>query len=493
MGKGIGRPRKKAKKFKNPFDLGLGKCKKVNIKGNIVAPKRKTSLPTIPESDLIRPQDEADLIIETTQLMGLSFPLGIERGKQEIAKKLEQGWLQEDSLKALLKVFWDNNKVESGNLQSVLKKAKEIIIDWSKNFTSDYEKKVKGLEDFLEVEEQKENSSSSFFRLRKDLDNLYILRDDILRQKSRLKWSLKGDRNTRFFHQTIRRRNHSNNIKKLWWNEEWLSSPNLIKNAFLDYFSKFLSAKDQRRIFAMGNLLTVKLSYEDNCWLEKDFSLEEIEWALKQMSNEKAPGPDSFKIGYIKEFWPHIKDKVLECFRGFGNGVPLPRSFNSSFITLIPKGVSMTNSEEQITHLQFADDTILFLEGVYKKLEKIRWTSFWGSETFNGKVSKKMHLISWKKISLRKEYGGLGISSIQSRNKALLSKWISRWYSERSSKWNQWICAKYHCHIGDSIEEVFPGDCVSLALSGALFSWSKPLLVISGVHKGSSCGHNFFI
>ncbi|KAL8113703.1 uncharacterized protein LOC141668172 [Apium graveolens] len=37
-----------------------------------------------------------------------------------------------------------------------------------------------------------------------------------------------------------------------------------------------------------------------------------------------------------------------------------------------------------------------------------------------------------------------------------------------------------------------PGDCVSLAFSGALFSWSKPLLVISGVHMGSSCGHDIF-
>ncbi|KAM7471832.1 hypothetical protein LguiA_010015 [Lonicera macranthoides] len=35
-----------------------------------------------------------------------------------------------------------------------------------------------------------------------------------------------------------------------------------------------------------------------------------------------------------------------------------------------------------------------------------------------------------------------------------------------------------------------PVDCVSLALSGALFSWSKPLLVISGVNRGSSCGHH---
>lgn len=37
-----------------------------------------------------------------------------------------------------------------------------------------------------------------------------------------------------------------------------------------------------------------------------------------------------------------------------------------------------------------------------------------------------------------------------------------------------------------------PVDCVSLALSGALFSWSKPTLVISGINKGSTCGHHMF-
>ncbi|XP_011009859.1 PREDICTED: uncharacterized protein LOC105114859 [Populus euphratica] len=37
-----------------------------------------------------------------------------------------------------------------------------------------------------------------------------------------------------------------------------------------------------------------------------------------------------------------------------------------------------------------------------------------------------------------------------------------------------------------------PVDCVSLALSGALFSWSKPLLVISGINRGSNCGYHMF-
>lgn len=35
-----------------------------------------------------------------------------------------------------------------------------------------------------------------------------------------------------------------------------------------------------------------------------------------------------------------------------------------------------------------------------------------------------------------------------------------------------------------------PADCVSLALSGALFPWSKPTLVLSGINKGSNCGYH---
>lgn len=37
-----------------------------------------------------------------------------------------------------------------------------------------------------------------------------------------------------------------------------------------------------------------------------------------------------------------------------------------------------------------------------------------------------------------------------------------------------------------------PADCVSLAFSGALFSWSRPALVISGINKGTSCGRHIF-
>lgn len=35
-----------------------------------------------------------------------------------------------------------------------------------------------------------------------------------------------------------------------------------------------------------------------------------------------------------------------------------------------------------------------------------------------------------------------------------------------------------------------PADCMSLALSGALFSWSQPALVVSGINRGSNCGYH---
>ncbi|CAA0821145.1 Survival protein SurE-like phosphatase/nucleotidase [Striga hermonthica] len=53
------------------------------------------------------------------------------------------------------------------------------------------------------------------------------------------------------------------------------------------------------------------------------------------------------------------------------------------------------------------------------------------------------------------------------------------------------VSAEYNGAIAYEISGT-PADCVSLALSGALFSWSKPLLVISGVNKGSSCGYHIF-
>eukprot|EP00252_Welwitschia_mirabilis_P007534 TRINITY_DN1897_c0_g2_i1.p1 TRINITY_DN1897_c0_g2~~TRINITY_DN1897_c0_g2_i1.p1 ORF type:complete len:385 (+),score=85.11 TRINITY_DN1897_c0_g2_i1:392-1546(+) len=56
---------------------------------------------------------------------------------------------------------------------------------------------------------------------------------------------------------------------------------------------------------------------------------------------------------------------------------------------------------------------------------------------------------------------------------------------------SQAVCATSVDMLGVTAYQVSgtPVDCVSLGLSGALFSWKKPTLVISGINKGSNCGY----
>lgn len=98
-------------------------------------------------------------------------------------------------------------------------------------------------------------------------------------------------------------------------------------------------------------------------------------------------------------------------------------------------------------------------------MERIRRDFFWGSGYNQGKTSRKMHFLSWKKVGLPKEKGGIGFADVRLRNVSLISKWIPRWYSERDSKWNKCLRSKYNCNDGISLEEGFRDKKLSSLMS----------------------------
>lgn len=64
-------------------------------------------------------------------------------------------------------------------------------------------------------------------------------------------------------------------------------------------------------------------------------------------------------------------------------------------------------------------------------LEKIRRRFLWGGD----EATSKINWVSWEKITLSKEYGGLGISSLRSLNIGLMLKWWWRLKSDNGSLW----------------------------------------------------------
>ena len=77
--------------------------------------------------------------------------------------------------------------------------------------------------------------------------------------------------------------------------------------------------------------------------------------------------------------------------------------------------------------------------GVLKLFESIRRNCFNGVD----KLERKMAWISWNKVLASKKYGALGVSSFYALNRALLFKWVWRFFSHGSCLWMRFIIAIY--------------------------------------------------
>jgi len=76
---------------------------------------------------------------------------------------------------------------------------------------------------------------------------------------------------------------------------------------------------------------------EDLQFLEEAFSTMEIDTVVKNLSNDKSPGPDGFSNEFLKSSWSVVKNDIYELYKSFHENNVCLRSINTSFITLIPK------------------------------------------------------------------------------------------------------------------------------------------------------------
>lgn len=57
--------------------------------------------------------------------------------------------------------------------------------------------------------------------------------------------------------------------------------------------------------------------------------------------------------------------------------------------------------------------------------------------------SHKYHLANWELVTMKKEFGGLGIPNIRDFNICLLASWLRRYNSDRDKLWKELIDFKY--------------------------------------------------
>ncbi|KAE8655648.1 hypothetical protein F3Y22_tig00117021pilonHSYRG00103 [Hibiscus syriacus] len=214
-------------------------------------------------------------------------------------------------------------KEEKGKSMSmVFKRVKGVVMRWSGRGYLELPGKIKKLEKRIhemELDMQQGLSSvtmRSIIEAKRDLWDLQKKEESIWLQKSRLKWRLEGDKNTRFFHQTASVRGRNNGIKSLLVGNEVIEDPTSIRNSVVEFFN------------------------EQRLALEKPFSEEEVWRAIADSDSNKAPGPDGLNLGFFKKFWSSLKEDIMLFFKDFFEGKEWDLEVNHSFISLIPKKIN---------------------------------------------------------------------------------------------------------------------------------------------------------
>jgi len=119
-------------------------------------------------------------------------------------------------------------------------------------------------------------------------------------QKSREIRLQSGDKNTKFFHASIKVRQNRNFICHLYTDTgSCVSDMYQLRNLAPEYFSKIFNQSSYLNVFP--KLVVRKhLTADAQNWLIREVTREGIMAALFQMNPEKAPGPDGFNLAFYQ-------------------------------------------------------------------------------------------------------------------------------------------------------------------------------------------------
>lgn len=203
------------------------------------------------------------------------------------------------------------------------------------------------------------NAKDRILRLRKELDELLSLQSPIWervseikdqlgdafsdeeifwRQKSQDKWLLGGDKNTQFFHATVKANRIGNSLNFLVDENGFEQTLNREKGKIASlYFSELFRSSSPSNVSAALEGFQSRVTTSMNQDLTKDVTEEEIYNAVFSINCESAPGPDGFTALFFQKYWSFVKFQVIAEVLGFFKSGVIPAEWNHTHLCLIPK------------------------------------------------------------------------------------------------------------------------------------------------------------
>uniref|UniRef100_A0A2N9G3M9 CCHC-type domain-containing protein n=1 Tax=Fagus sylvatica TaxID=28930 RepID=A0A2N9G3M9_FAGSY len=271
-------------------------------------------------------------------LLHLFTSILLPRRKRQF--RFEQAWCRVETCEETVKESWHSKEKGSHMFEVTesIKSCRRGLINWERSVYRHSQLRMHQLGEEAKLLEERavtEEDQYQLKKLREELNELLEREEIAWRQRSRVQWLQEGNRNTKFFHNKATQRRKKNTIESLVDDQGTKhEEQQRIEQLIVDYFSQIYTSSNPQNLEPIMEAVETSVTEDMNTKLSQEFTAAEVVQALHQMYPTKAPGPDE------------------------GLSALLVRAEQEKKI----QGVKVARAAPAISHLFFADDSILFCQ-----------------------------------------------------------------------------------------------------------------------------------
>ncbi|KAG7573473.1 Endonuclease/exonuclease/phosphatase superfamily [Arabidopsis suecica] len=240
---------------------------------------------------------------------------------------------------AILKAWSTGGASQFFKVSHRLRCCRKSLSAWKRNNNLNSHDKIKRLEEALEkLQSERWPDRNWLFRLKKDLAEAYREEESFWKQRSRQKWLRSGNRNSKYFHASVKGNRSRKRIEKLKDAIGVFQFSEAAKGEVAsNYFENLFKSSNPPSFNDWFEGFLPKVTDEMNVRLIARVSKEEIREAAFSVKASSAPGADGMSALFFQQYWYIVGDQVTKEIQAFFANGSFPPEWNYTHLCLIPK------------------------------------------------------------------------------------------------------------------------------------------------------------
>ena len=267
--------------------------------------------------------------------------------------------------------------------ETVKKRIKKVTKAFSREQTSEDKIIISQLSEVVNDLESRlplnRNEDSLLLNTKTDLEEKLLEKAKGAIFRSKVRWFEEGEKSSKYFFALEKAKYNAKTCFKLVSEEgEEVSGNNEILLLQKEYYQKLYS-EDEDVEFSMNNHFGVYVPEDIRKDQERQITMQNLEYAIKGMKNNKTPGYDGIPVDFYKVFWSKIKqvfyDMVIEVYavqllhpsarEGVLNLIPKPKKDTRYIKNLRP--ITLLNTDYKVIEKAIANKMLPALNEIISK------------------------------------------------------------------------------------------------------------------------------